>query len=1399
MAENVWDAKINVDIDAAQSQQTLRSLTKDWEDQREAAKKAGRAIEDVESQYDQLIGSFRTASAQLNKLDRSLDGSNNALKEQARQAQATERAIKSLYQEYASGQIKMGKTPAKMSAWLPTSGIPKSDLDQVSAADLAVNASVTRAIREQEQARIAAARAAERQAEAERRLRATQQGALAKAQGRLGVENEAEEYRKLEASVGRAEAAKKRLAMAQREVNAAQGALRGAVGDIVAQTAATNRLADAKRKLAQAEVAARTASQPAGNPDSARYALYDVAATAGTGAALGGIAIGAVVKNYALLDSQLAIVSRTSALTGHNMDMLGESLLDMGSRIPISLKGLTDMAARAAQLGVEGSSNILAFTETMSKFAAVSDTVTETEVAEYFGRLNNLTGGSDNWESLADSVAKVGINSAATDQQILKTAQEVAQAAAGANYAADEIIGLSGAFASLGVPPERARSVLLDFNKIMTEGMGESTESMKMLSAQMGISEDSIRDMWRAKPTELISGMAKAMKDMAPEEAMNFLQDFGLKGQRALPVFLALAKDAKSAGDGISVLDRALDDADFENSAGELDKQFAKTMETLTASWQMFLNSLQNVGFESMVALGPLIADVLDNAGDLLDWAVDFTRSPIGQVVGTITVALGGLATALMGVTALATMAAASFLAIRTAGTQLGGTRFGSMFAGMGGGASVAGIRNVQTAAVGATGAIVGMGAATERTGSVIANRGGRIQGTMDKVAGAAGRATGTLGNGLATAATNLGKVGGAAVGLLGGPLGATLILGTAVAGIAASAANAEGSYRGLGQTISAVNEETGLSAQTASGMFEAAEDNLRANYGWMIGAQDLLTGLAGVDDPWKFDLKNAKEYIKLVGEGSVAYTTRGTTGGSTTRTVGGVDGARASMGLQGEILDTQFQEIGKGLAKLDSSQAAIGFEQLSSTLGVTSENMDAFVTSLGPEFSAAMGDAGKAAGFIKGEIGDVGYNAEVGAYVMSEYAKSALGVKAAFQETFPVLEEMNEGFTGTFSGMAENAATLNGVFTGMVTGAASADQLTQALVALGAANGETGELITGNVDIYDELAGKFNLTSSEAQNALASLGAFGEGQVAGITANYQFLETMLGTDEAIRQTKESMDAARQTFIDSAIAMGVPAEQAGILADKIGLIPGSKFIMIDASSSVTAAEKVMTVATELADLPVNTTVTVTGMTEEAREKLIGLGYTVSELDGTTATVTANADTEPAIAALNEFTNTSWSMRVSAYVDYYDGANYTNPLSGAGNNGGPKTPVANGGLAGSTKKFANGNYTGAGGKWDPAGIVHAKEYVFPARSVDPVKGVPTQDALGRMMAQHYPNAMAPTVVVQGGGQGGVVELGPQTTHALVQALQQSGGAYLDGRLLTSAVNGTNRGSTRTGAN
>lgn len=1372
MAENIWDAKINVDIDAAGSQRALAGLVKGFNDLERGIEDSEAAMRKNEARIEHLEGAAKSVAAAMRKMDGAIDQSNSGLRQQAAEAQRTERAIRSLYQEYASAQIKMGKTPAKMSAWLPTSGIPASDLAQVSNANIAVNSTVAQALREQERAHEAAARAAERQAEATRRLRLQQEAALTKAQGRLGAENEAEEYRKLEASVGRAEAAKKRLAMAQREVNAAQNALRGAVGDIVAQTAATNRLADAKRKLAQAEVAARTAQQPVGNPDSARYALYDVAATAGTGAAIGGIAIGATIKNFALLESQFATVSRTSGETGHNLGIMTDELLDMGSSIPVPLKGLTDMAARAAQLGVEGQDNILAFTETMSKFAAVSDTVTETEVAEYFGRLNNLTGNTQNWEEMADAVAKVGVTSAATDQQVLKTAQEIAQAGAGANYSQKEIIGLAGAFASLAVPPERARSVLLDLNKIMTKGMGESTESMKALSSQMGISEDAIRGMWRAKPTELISEMAKSLKDMAPEDVMTFLSDFGLKGQRALPVFMAIAKDAKNAGEGLSVFDSAI--ASAENSTGELDRQFSITMETLTSAWQTFVNSLQALGFDAMKSWGPALTDVLNVAGDVLDWAREFVNSDIGGVVTGITLGFAGLATALMGVIALGAVAAASLLAIKSAAAS-------GIF-----GAGVAG-------SIGK----LGDGARTAGSGFVV--MGSNARNAVPHL-----NTLGTNATRTEKAVAGLKKVGGGLAGVLGGPIGVALTAATAIGILGANAVATAQSYRDLGAAITAVDAETGKS-MGSSKMLQAATQNFLGNSeldSLVYGAESQRTGT----DLGKLNTKNLQDYLKLVEEGNRLQKEGARSSGTAY--------ANVKMGAPGEVMAKSIGELGLAMSKMSSSDASVAFQQLWKDADRAGVSMDTLVTQLGGPFSDAFYEGGRAANQIGVELGSAASNTQLGEYMLNQYALTTYDATSAVQTFTDGLEEVAPAFEGTFTGMAEAAAATNSFLGGMVSGAAGADTLTQALVDLGVANGETGALLETDVDIYDEVAGKFNLTSKEAQAAVSALGAFAEQEIASIGSSFAFTSAMVSQEQAIANAKVQMDEAREKFITSAEAMGVSREAAEQLANQIGLIPGSKLIVVDASTATTAQGQVDLLYQQLVGLPANTNVMVTGLTADAQAKLELAGFTVTQLDGDTAQVTVTEQGATHVKSQIDAIDTSDQTKAidvtitgaDLVVQELDRIKQAQQGVGTVLKTDAQTSTyypqntrgnADGGLAGSARKFAGAGYTGPGAKWDPAGTVHRGEYIFPKRAVDQARGVPTQDSLGRMMQQHYPQAMAPTVVVQGGGQGGPVDLSIGSIQALAQAVYTQ--INIDGMALANNVNGQNRTSTRKSSN
>ena len=419
------------------------------------------------------------------------------------------------------------------------------------------------------------------------------------------------------------------------------------------------------------------------NAISIRYANYDVASTMLTlSGAIAAVGTGAVVA-FSKVETALAQVQRTTGLAGDDFDTLSDQLVSLGDNIGVSFEDIAAMAARGGQLGV-AADQIDAFTEVMSKFAAVSDTLSASEAAESIARIGNLTGTND-WEGLASSIALVGVNSAATDAQITKTAQEIAQAGAASNLSTDEIIGLAAAFASLGVPPERARSVIQDLISVMNKGLAGQNDAIATTARLFGTTADEAARLWKEDPAKFIQTMASSLSSLEPEQITTALSDIGLEGKRAQPVFAALAKDFRNSANGASVLNTALSDAKtgFQD-ATEVNRQFAIIAETLGARWQEFLNTLLTTTAAIGEQFAPAIGSLLGGLQEMLIAVRDFVGSDFGGSVVRLAggvIALVGAWAALRGIIALAT---ASTLGLYTASRWLTGGGLISAVAGLG-------------------------------------------------------------------------------------------------------------------------------------------------------------------------------------------------------------------------------------------------------------------------------------------------------------------------------------------------------------------------------------------------------------------------------------------------------------------------------------------------------------------------------------------------------------------------------------------------------------------------------------------------------------------------------------------------------------------------------------------
>lgn len=124
----------------------------------------------------------------------------------------------------------------------------------------------------------------------------------------------------------------------------------------------------------------------------------------------------------------------------------------------------------------------------------------------------------------------------------------------------------------------------------------------------------------------------------------------------------------------------------------------------------------------------------------------------------------------------------------------------------------------------------------------------------------------------------------------------------------------------------------------------------------------------------------------------------------------------------------------------------------------------------------------------------------------------------------------------------------------------------------------------------------------------------------------------------------------------------------------------------------------------------------------------------------------------------------------------------------------------GGRVATIQAFSGGGYTGPGGKYEPAGIVHRGEYVVPKQDVNQRTGLPYADALGRLQ-----RGMAGRASYAGGGfvrpaasapSGHIDSFGPMAQQQLMTALRQI--VTLDGKVIAQNsaeryAQGTNEGS------
>lgn len=400
---------------------------------------------------------------------------------------------------------------------------------------------------------------------------------------------------------------------------------------------------------------------------SQRYALYDVAATWGViSAAILGTA-GAALKLAVDYETAFASVERTTQVTGDQIGELRDELVDLSTELPVTFQNIAAIASLGGQLGIKGAAGIEQFTRTVAMMTATTNLSAEA-AGTALGRFQALLDvPSSQFNNLGSAILKVGVNSVATETQIVGVATQISSMGAFAGLTADQVIGLSGALSSVGAQPELARGTITRTFTLMSNAVAQGGDSLEEFARISGVSAQQFRQTWGTE--QFSDTFQKFLVGLQAEggNATRTLDELGVSSSRDVPLLLRLA----GAGEVVK--------AAFEDSASgfkdgtELAEQYGIVAETTAARLEILENRIKAiVDAVASGALGP-IGNLIEALGGLSQMLLQIARNPVGQgflgLAAAIAVAIGGL----VAYRSIQALTIASLLAMKVAQDELGG------------------------------------------------------------------------------------------------------------------------------------------------------------------------------------------------------------------------------------------------------------------------------------------------------------------------------------------------------------------------------------------------------------------------------------------------------------------------------------------------------------------------------------------------------------------------------------------------------------------------------------------------------------------------------------------------------------------------------------------------------
>lgn len=304
---------------------------------------------------------------------------------------------------------------------------------------------------------------------------------------------------------------------------------------------------------------------------------------------------------------------------------MGDDLVKLSQRIPVAATELAKIAGVGAQMNI-ARENLMGFTETVARLAAVSESKNVEELALQFGRLQAQTGASEtDFARMASTTVLLAMRLKATEGDILRAATSFASMAHMAGMSTEQILGLAAASTNLDRRVQTAGTALMNVSRVYFSALTGGPKADQQLSAFARV-----LDVTKEKFTALARADAggtfqKFIENLGPASQrgvslIKVMGDLGFAGSRVGTTMLNLAQDSSTVTEAFKM-------AHEEWASGALIFEASnKRWETATQQLQLLKNEVTAAAIGFGQAFVPAITAAAEAFQPVMSHIADLSR-----------------------------------------------------------------------------------------------------------------------------------------------------------------------------------------------------------------------------------------------------------------------------------------------------------------------------------------------------------------------------------------------------------------------------------------------------------------------------------------------------------------------------------------------------------------------------------------------------------------------------------------------------------------------------------------------------------------------------------------------------------------------------------------------------